>query len=466
MSTLSPSEARRLRATGLSLRTIARTAGVSLATVQRALATAPRVRDAKPTRAAVTPPRRQQGPYAWDLERIRAARDEQLRGVFQLPVRLAEAMRTDDALFTAYQARVATQSAIVLDWIAADTPAGESATAQARVLVRAPQHVRESLLGTMANHGIAVGYVQHETLDGGAAVACTLTEWPLEHVRYNANDNTLETAVQDGISRVQIRHGDGHWVVFRKFGIAPWTQDAAILPCAMLWAAHSQGISDWAGASNSHGQPKVVGTLPEGVPLGSDDEDGAMSSEAASYLATLTDLVCGDAGAGVVPAGSETVMLYNGSTAWQVFNELITNRESAAARVYLGTDAILGSRGGAPGVDVAALFGIATTRIQGDLEALERGFREGLIEPWCVMHGVSLADAPKLIYALPDIDADKRAEQEAAAIDRLGLSVAAMKGAGLQVTQATIDALAQTLGVSVPTQLAPVVTAPAPEPAQ
>ena len=52
------------------------------------------------------PPVRQRGIFSWDLETIRLARDQQLLGDFQVPVRLAEAMRTDDALFTAYHARV------------------------------------------------------------------------------------------------------------------------------------------------------------------------------------------------------------------------------------------------------------------------------------------------------------------------------------------------------------------------
>src|SRR5690606_29830256 len=67
-------------------------------------------------RGNVKPPQRMQGVYSWTLARIRQARDHQQSGYFELPVRLAEAMRTDDALFTAYQARCATQSAIGLSW--------------------------------------------------------------------------------------------------------------------------------------------------------------------------------------------------------------------------------------------------------------------------------------------------------------------------------------------------------------
>src|SRR5690606_7630835 len=200
-------------------------------------------------------------------------------------------------------------------------------------------------------------------------------------------------------------------------------------------------------------------------PLG--DGQGRLSPDASTFLELITDLINGDAAAGIRPAGAKTDWIANTSTAWQVFTELINNREGAAAKIYLGTDAILGARGGAPGVDVAALFGIATTRIQGDLEALERGYREGVILPWCVLHGVPEDDAPRLVYELPDVDKDKRSEQEGAALTRLADAVDAMKRAGLEVTQDTIDALAKVLGVSVACKLAPEPeAAPGAEPSE
>lgn len=405
---------------------------------------------------SVKPPQRRTSPYSWSLQRIREVRDQQMRGCFDAPVRLAEAFRTDDALFTAYQARCATQSAIGLSWVeaamlgASDTVKSAAALDRARIAIKAPQHVRQSILGTMANHGLAIGYVEQAVVDtaSGPTVTFTLTEWPLEFVRYIVTDGTLETRVKDGGLPVKITHGDGRWIVFAKFGVLPWTQDACLLPAALLWAAHAEGLADWAGASAAHGQPRVIGELPEGIPLG--DGLGGLSPDAQKFLDLITDLINGDAAAGIRPFGAKTDWIANTSTAWQVFTELINNREGAAAKIYLGTDAILGARGGAPGVDVAALFGIATTRIQGDLEALERGYCEGLILPWCALHGIASDDAPRLVYELPDVDKDKRSEQEGAAITRLADAVDAMKRAGLEVSQSVLDALVRVLGVSVP----------------
>lgn len=405
------------------------------------------------TKAVSPPVRRQGGGYSWSLETIRSARDAQLRGQFDLPVRMAEAFRTNDALFTAYNARVSTQSAVKLLWSAADTEPGKVVAKRAELSIHTPQHARESILGTLANHGIAIGYVQHAVHDDpehGPTVAMTLTEWPLEHVRYNPSSCTLETRTTE-LGTITITHGDGRWIIFRKFGFAPWTQDACVLPGALLWAAHGAGISDWAAASFSHGQSKVVATLKEGVTIG----DGAtLTAEAEAVLNVVSALVNGESGAGVLPHGTETKLLFNGSTAWQVFDALVLNREKAAQRIYLGTDAALGSQGGAPGIDIAALFNVASTRIQGDLECLERGFREGMILPWSVLHGVALADVSKLTYAMPDVDGERRSAQEAAAMTRLGEMIGTMKAAGLIVSQDTVGALTKILGVTVHCELA------------
>lgn len=403
--------------------------------------------------AALRPPTRKQGPLEWSLESIRKALDAQLRGQFDLPVRLAEAFRSDDALFSAFIARVATQSAIKLDWRPSKSANGVAVCDRARTLVLLPQHIRESILGTLANHGIAIGYVKQEAVDteAGPSLKYELSEWPLEHVRYVPTDGTLLTRTVD-MQTVPIVHGDGRWIVFRKFGFAPWTQDACLLPAGLLWAAHAYGLQDWASASSSHGQPKFIATLAEGLTLA--QADGTLSPEAQALLDVLQSLVSGDAGAGVLPATAKAELLTNGSTAWQVFEKLILNRERAAQRIYCGTDAALGAQGGAPGVDVASLFGIASTRIQGDFEALERGYAEGVTLPWCRAHGVPFADIPAAVYEMPDTDGDRRSEQEAAAITRLAEALKALRDAQMEVTQDTVNALVQVLGVSVTCTLA------------
>lgn len=405
--------------------------------------------------AHVTPPIRRQGPYAWSLETIRSARDLQLRGDFEIPVRLAEAFRTDDALFFAYISRVSTQSSVPLQWRPSTSAAGAEVATRMAAAVRLPTHVRQSLLGTVANHGIAVGYMQRSVIDDptyGPTVQLTLNEWPLEHVKFFPYDNSIKTRTREIPSYVTISHGDGFWVVFRKFGMTPWAQDACVLPGSFIWAAHAGAMSDWAGASFSHGQPKLMGELPPGVRLGNEDGTG-LSNDAQAYLSLLSQIASGEVVAGVRPPGAKSELLFNGSTAWQVFSELGISRERAAARVYCGTDAILGAMGGAPGVDSAQLFQVADTRLESDAEMLERGFWEGACLPWLALHGIDPADAACPKYALPDAETDRKSEQEANAIDRMTKAIAAFRESGIAVDDNTVAQMAKTFGVAAPVRL-------------
>ena len=432
---------------GASLRATARELGVSPGTVTRALARAPkRVRTADEFKGAISvdAPRRTQGPFVWDLQAIRCARDDQMRGHFARPVRLAEAMRTDDALFTAYHNRLAALVSIPAKLVACAGSRGETVERTARTSVICPTSVLESIHGTLVNHGVAIGRITQTPNEDGTRVDFRLDEWPLEWVRYNISTERLQTATRNGPT-VDIVHGDGAWIVFRKLDVLPWTQDACILPGALIWAAHANAIRDWAASSFAHGNAKVLAQLPEGWAIR--DGDGNVTPEVAAFLQMLREVLSGEAAAGIQPFGAETTILANDSTMWQVFAELAQSREKAAARIYQGTDATLGSVGGAPGVNIAVLFGVATTRVQGDIRALEQGLSSGLFEPWTAINYGDSSYAPALRYQLPDPDAEAKAEDAFTARDRLNALLKGMREQQLEVTQETVDALAAELGV-------------------
>lgn len=445
---------RNARNEGLSYRNAAALVGVSPSTVVRALG---RTREAGEFRGAAfaRAPRRGISAYAWTLETIRAARDAQMRGDFQTPVRLAEAMRTDDALFSAYHNRIAPHNAIATRLVPCKGTRGEAVARRAAVSCIAPRSVLEGIAGTRANHAIAIGYVEREPSDDGTRIDFRLTEWPLEHVRWNPSTEILETRTLDG-GMVPIVHGDGRWIVFRKFNVLPWTQDACILPGALLWAAHANGVKDWASASTSHGLAKIIGELPEGVSLRDAATTHGLSPEADAFLQMLQDLVSGETGAGLRPFGSKTDFVANGSTAWQVFSELINSREKAAARIYLGTDAMLGSVGGAPGVDIATLFGVATTIVQGDFECIEQALDVGLYQPWTAVNYGDSSYAPSLEYLMPDPDETRTLEENATRRTRLLDAIKRMREEQMIVDQSVVDELALVYGVDPSPRLADV----------
>lgn len=439
---------------------------------------------------ALAPPIVPAAAYAWNLADIMAARDEQITGRFCRPVHLAVSMRTDDALLTAYKNRLAPQRSLDVQVKAGRGGRAEAIAAEAEALFGAKgiaigPEALANINGDLANHGIAVAYCSWLPREDGSRIDVEVKPWPLEFVQWDSTTEQLVTQVGTGTELtasgtlwggfVPIVHGDGRWIVFRSHEIMPWRQDAALLSAALVWARHALGARDWSKGSASHGNAKVIGQLPEGVALQESDGSGGTSvtDEASAMLSLLQDIASQDCPVGIAPAGSKIDYLTNGSRAWEVWERLMLNAERAAARIYLGTDGTLGATGGAPGVDISQLFGVATTIVQGDLSAIERGLRTGAIEPWCALNFGDSTAAPSREYVIPDPDAEQVREKLAANEAALCKAITERKSAGFEVTQAWVDALADAFGVErlqlaavqatgfqlAPTDLARVVTA-------
>ena len=419
--------------------------------------------------AALRPPMPGLGAYSWTLDEIRDARDQQLRGQFCTPARMAESMRTDDALFTAYENRLAPARCIGVEMVPAAGAGGKRIAAEAEALfgqngVGVRSDALADINGCLANHGLAVGVCTHTARADGSRVDVELHSWPIEYVRYDPVLRSLVTQIdpatpaeqvarEAGTDRystieIPITHGDGRWVVFQKHEYEPWKQEACILSAALIWARHAHAVRDWARGSSSHGNAKVVGEMPEGMALS--DEDGALTVQAAAFLELLQAIASLDMPVGIRPAGSKTDLITNTSTAWQVWDALAINAEKAAARIYLGTDGMLGSVGGAPGVDIATLFGVAVTKVQGDLACLERGLMTGVIEPWAAVNFGSSALAPRRRYLMPDADEQAMREAYGKRSADFHADIKARRDAGHVIDQALLDELASRYDVIAP----------------
>jgi hypothetical protein len=167
-------------------------------------------------------------------------------------------------------------------------------------------------------------------------------------------------------------------------------------------------------------------------------------------LDLLLALSSEDSPVGVMAAGMKLDFLTNSSKAWEVWERLMLNRERAAARIYLGTDGTLGATGGAPGVDITQLFGVATTRLQGDIQTITDGFQTGTIEPWTAINFGDSSLAPYRAYLLPDPDDQKTREDYAARQTKLQELIKAARENGFAVTQEYVNELASKLNVEPP----------------
>ena len=423
----------------------------------------------------VRPPRTPSGAYAWTLEAIMAARDDQMAGRFLRPARLAESFNTDDALFTARSVRLAPIQSLDVKIVAGRGPKADKAADEADALfgrkgIAFSRATENSIRACLIDHGIAFGAISVTPRADGSRWDPVLTAWPIEWVRWDpiancyvtrvdpscapANENDAEIAANDIGSVIgpwdeRIIHGNGRWVIFTKSELLPHrSADATLLAAALVWPCHAFANRDRRKGSASHGNAKIIGELPETVAL--TDENGDPTAEAAAFMSLLESIASQDSPFGIRPFGAKVDVLANPSGMWQVFSELAHDAEKAAARIYLGTDGVLGAQGGAPGVDVAALFGVHMTKIQSDMACINDALQTGLIEPWCAWNFGDSKQAPTRSYVFPDPDEDAERESFAKRNAAFNADVAAYRANGFVVDQELIDAIAERHGVPAP----------------
>jgi hypothetical protein len=398
---------------------------------------------------------------SWTLAEIMSARDMQLRGDFRLPAKMAEVMRTDDALYVARENRLAPLRCIKAEIVpAGESPkakqiAGEAASLFGQRGLGATSDTISSIGSSLVDHDLAFAQTIPRVREDGSRTDLEVLSWPIEHVRWDAHERCFKTRVDVSVlppelanvgAEVPIVHGDGRWLIFQRYEVDPF-KHAALLAAAIVWARHAYAARDWAKGSVAHGLVKALGTMPDGVPL--KDSSGA-TPEALAMIELMKGFVSSDAPAGLKPFGSTVEFVNNGSNAWEIFAKLIENAEKAAARIYLGTDGVLGAGGGAPGVDIQALFGVAATKVESDLACISRGLQTA-IDIWTAMNFGDSKLSPTRRYLVPDADADATRESTSKRRTAFFADVKAARETGFDVTQDFVDALAASYGIKPPT---------------
>lgn len=408
---------------------------------------------------------------SWTLDAILGARDDQLRGHFARPAKMAEVMRTDDALAVARENRLAPFRCIKVQVEKAkDSPVAERIAGEAEALfgqngVGLTSDTVSSIASSLVDHDIAVAQTIPAPREDGSRIDLEIRAWPLEHVRWDSHDRCFKTRIDPMLplppdvnagSEIPIVHGDGRWLIFQRYEIDPF-KHAALLAAAIVWARHAYAARDWARGSLAHGLVKALGKMPDGIPL--KDASGP-TPEALAMIEVMRSFVDGDEIGGLIPFGSTVDFVNNGSTAWEVFAKLIENAEKAAARIYLGTDGVLGAGGGAPGVDIQALFGVASTKVQSDTDCISRGIKTA-IEMWTAMNFGDSTLAPTRRYML--VDSDEDAERASMQTRRTAFfaDVNEARNSGFEVDQAYVDELAKAYGIDPPRLAAKPVVDPA-----
>jgi hypothetical protein len=396
------------------------------------------------SRPPVTP-RRTAGLGGWDADSILSAREAQQRGDYRRPAQLVAALQTDPAIYSARKNRLAPTGGLGVSVVAgSDTVRGRAIRDEAEALfgvrgVGIAQTTIESLHGALADHGEAVGVLVWTPRPDGSRIDVQLVAWPMDYVRHELHSGRLLAFRDDG-STEEVVHGDGRWVVIRSAEIRPY-EYGAIVPLARVFEQRAYGSRDRGLAAGSIGTPKIAGTLPEGVPIGS--PEGQAFYSAVENMHGMLPYMVG-------PYGSKVEMLGGGSAQHQIFADILASGASEASRVYLGSDEPGATEGGSNYIRSQRLFGVRNDVVENDLRALELGILSGVILPWTAVNFGDSSLAPTRRWEMPDPDQDARLDSLGRRRQAFYADLQSAERAGVVVDQAFVDDLAREYGISAP----------------
>lgn len=406
-------------------------------------------------KATVKSRARPSGLYAWDYDALRSARDQQVRGLFRRPAELARSLKTDAAIFATLLNRLAPHRGLPRQ-VSTKRKLSElgraildecTATFAVETSTSLPLGVIADDLERLVLHGIAVDQVYWVPREDGSRLDAFVEPWPQEALERDQTTYELFALTETG--RVKVEHGDGRWLVHSAFSDRP-EQWGAIVALALLWPDRAFTVRDRSRNSESHGDDKWLGEMPEGVPIDSPQGTAMLEQMELLYEARRSM---------IRPYGSKVERSEAMSSNWQIFKEIIEADSKDIQRILLGQDGTMSNSGGNY-IKSWGLFGVRNDIVEGDLTTLGSTYSTGLLRPWSLVN-FGRWDRLRFEWLMPDADQDARHESAGKRHDSFNKAVKEYRDNGFLLDEDAIAELAASYGVKPP-RLAPV-PAPAAE---
>lgn len=199
-----------------------------------------------------------------------------------------------------------------------------------------------------------------------------------------------------------------------------------------------------------YGDPKIIGTMPEGIAPNSPEGEKAMDA-----LATIRN----PGGYGLIPYGSTAQFIGLQATQGTIITDATANAVQNIAAVILGSDGTM-TRGA--GVYTSPIFEkVSHNIVNRDLTCIKRGINQGHIGTYLAYnYAGTIATAsgwiePVIDIPLPDPDADARIKSYAERVQKFHEILDKERANGFLVSQDRVSQLAKSLEIDEPT-LAPM----------
>lgn len=239
-----------------------------------------------------------------------------------------------------------------------------------------------------------------------------LKTWDLRHCYWRWDTRSFWMITLDG--PVEVRPGDGHWVIYAPHGYSrPWLR-GMVRPFALPYMTRSWTQRDWARWCEVHGLPIRVGIVP------SQADAPAKESFIRDLLYIGNDAVL-RAEQDENGKGFDVKLVEAASQSWQGFRQLLAACDENMAIRMLGQNLTTSVKGGGSYAAANVHDRIRLDRVEADAKSLGACLSEQVVRPWCVYNYGDDTLAPKATWSTKTlVDRDAVAKTLNTAGDALG----------------------------------------------
>ncbi len=306
-----------------------------------------------------------------------------------------------------------------------------------------PPEVLADTVKGVAGLGMHILQVHYSPSFNGARLNPIVKTWPLRASRWNQALRKIQVMTMgDGL--VTIEHGDGKWIIVGGAGFEAF-RNGAVMRFRETWPDIVYGRRDRSQHSEAHGQPKPIGTLPEGVAM---SENEKLTFAGKNMLNLTKSLSRRGRAYGIQPFGAKVEYFEPKQLSWQIFKEITAACSSDIAKVLLGQDSTTSDTGaGENYIKAGTLYDVRQDIVKAYLGKLSSGFSSGLLSPWSVINYGSTDFAAKLEWLIPNVDEDARQESLGKRIKSFSAAIAGIRSNGLVFNQEVCNRLQKAFGI-------------------
>ena len=377
----------------------------------------------------------------WDVAAVRLALEQQCVGLFDYPAQLADSIAGDSRVQAAMASRTGGVLGRPVDFLLPRKYADSALAKECRDAFADawPTMAAEASMAELQRNAVSIGFGISQILwdTSGDYMIPRPLPWHLRSVYWHWTFRCFVAMTQDG--PVQVRPGDGSWILHAPHGEYRGWMQGAIRAIAPWWLARHYALRDWARYSERHGLPMIKAKTPaRGDPVQVDAWTASLQTLGQETVIQLPQEVDGS-------ASYDVDLLEARDTAHDGFRQLISQCDTEITLSLLAQNLTTEVKEGS----------FAAARVHADvrqalLEADARGLAltiyQQLARPFAAMNFGDPDLAPRVVWNVePYEDGKTRAET----LVTFTQGLVNLKAAGLGMAPHDVERLAKALGLDV-----------------